>query len=658
MALLDFLRIFQTTEKFYAFCIILLFQTQLSYSNPYSDPANDHSANSSSIKLSTPEECARECQDHEKPKNCYYTFHIEFYTTQGPACDVETGRDQCIQGDGVEKTLIPINRQLPGPLIKTCLNDRIIVDVENAATGMEVTIHWHGIFQNGFQYYDGVPYVTQCPIASSSTFRYDFVVKNSGTHWYHSHIWTHLLDGQYGPLIIQDPPSKNPHRDLYDKDEIIIFLSDWMHELSLERYPGWVRHNPGQLPENILINGLGNYTDPVTGQTTNGSLTEYTVKKGERHRIRLINSFSTVCVGELRIEGHKLVVIAQDGANVKPKTVDKIISSSGERVDFILTANQSVDSYWIQVRGIGACASSQIQQLAILRYDGGPTVPTTPLLTYNDTVNSVTYNSLNGTECNTNNTQNAVCANQVEAFDTDPDLLKVEPDERYILPLWFFVYNQDGDKKLFRPNKYPRYFSSAADSEVAATFNNISHVEPSAPLLSQRSSRETICKENVQNDCTEPCTCADVINAKLNNIVELVIYDEVPQPGLYHPFHLHGYEFRVFSMGDFGGRNISRSDIEGVIDQHTQRLKNKEYSNPPGKDTIKLINGGYAIIRFKADNPGWWLLHCHFTWHQITGMELIIHVGDKSDLPPVPRGFPVCNNWRPAVDTLKDFYNL
>lgn len=69
----------------------------------------------------------------------------------------------------------------------------------------------------------------------------------------------------------------------------------------------------------------------------------------------------------------------------------------------------------------------------------------------------------------------------------------------------------------------------------------------------------------------------------------------MPLPGLYHPFHLHGYEFRVFSMGDFGGRNISRSDIEGVIDQHTQRLKNGEYSNPPGKDTIKLINGGYAI---------------------------------------------------------------
>lgn len=64
-----------------------------------------------------------------------------------------------------------------------------------------------------------------------------------------------------------------------------------------------------------------------------------------------------------------------------------------------------------------------------------------------------------------------------------------------------------------------------AGSEIAATFN-ISHVEPSAPLLSQRTSRQTICKENVQNDCTESCTCSDVINAQLNNIVELVIYDE------------------------------------------------------------------------------------------------------------------------------------
>lgn len=56
-------------------------------------------------------------------------------------------------------------------VLQVCVNDRIIVDVENAALGNEVTLHWHGIFQNGYQYYDGVPYVTQCPIPSSTTFR-------------------------------------------------------------------------------------------------------------------------------------------------------------------------------------------------------------------------------------------------------------------------------------------------------------------------------------------------------------------------------------------------------------------------------------------------------------------------------------------------------
>ena len=74
---------------------------------------------------------------------------------------------------------------------------------------------------------------------------------------------------------------------------------------------------------------------------------------------------------------------------------------------------------------------------------------------------------------------------------------------------------------------------------------------------------------------------------------------------LHHPFHLHGYEFNVFTIGQFlPSRNISRADIDKVIEQHTERLQNGEYENPPGKDTVKIPMGGYAIIRFKANNPG------------------------------------------------------
>lgn len=53
--------------------------------------------------------------------------------------------------------------------------------------GMELTIHWHGVWQRGTQYSDGVPYVTQCPILNGNTFRYQWVAGNAGTHFWHAH---------------------------------------------------------------------------------------------------------------------------------------------------------------------------------------------------------------------------------------------------------------------------------------------------------------------------------------------------------------------------------------------------------------------------------------------------------------------------------------
>ena len=90
--------------------------------------------------------------------------------------------------------------------------------------------------------------------------RYQFKAENSGTNFYHSHISTHMLDGQNGPLIVKDPPSENPHHNLYDEDEHVIMLNDWMHEFSVERFPGRIRHGIGQTADNFLINGRGNWT--------------------------------------------------------------------------------------------------------------------------------------------------------------------------------------------------------------------------------------------------------------------------------------------------------------------------------------------------------------------------------------------------------------
>jgi len=42
----------------------------------------------------------------------------------------------------------------------------------------------------------------------------------------------------------------------------------------------------------------------------------------------------------------------------------------GERVDFILHANQTPGYYWLHVRGLGECEEKYIYQLAILAYEG------------------------------------------------------------------------------------------------------------------------------------------------------------------------------------------------------------------------------------------------------------------------------------------------
>lgn len=46
---------------------------------------------------------------------------------------------------------------------------------------------------------------------------------------------------------------------------------------------------------------------------------------------------------------------------------------------------------------------------------------------------------------------------------------------------------------------------------------------------------------------------------------------------------------------------------------------------------------------------GYWLLHCHFVYHLATGMGNVFRVGSRSDVPPVPQGFPRCGNFLPKI---------
>jgi FtsP/CotA-like multicopper oxidase with cupredoxin domain len=49
------------------------------------------------------------------------------------------------------------------------------------------------------------------------------------------------------------------------------------------------------------------------------------------------------------------------------------------------------------------------------------------------------------------------------------------------------------------------------------------------------------------------------------------------------------------------------------------------------RDTVLIPSRGYAVLRFRADNPGVWLFHCHILWHLATGMAMLVDVmGDPA----------------------------
>lgn len=54
----------------------------------------------------------------------------------------------------------------------------------------------------------------------------------------------------------------------------------------------------------------------------------------------------------------------------------------GERYDFVISADQPVGAYWVQLRGLGECGIKRAQNLAILRYARGPYQPSTAAPTY------------------------------------------------------------------------------------------------------------------------------------------------------------------------------------------------------------------------------------------------------------------------------------
>lgn len=209
---------------------------------------------------------------------------------------------------------------VPGPLIRARQGERLLIDFENGLAE-PTTIHWHGLrIVNAM---DGVPGLTQPPIAPGEHFIYEFDLPDAGLFWHHPHLRSseQLARGLYGVLLVEEPDPLKVDRDL------VWVLDDWRL-----RGAGAIAEDFGHRNDISHEGRLGNMVT-VNGQR----LGDFTVRSGERLRLRLLNA-ANARVFALRFDDLMPVVIAYDGQPVEPHVPanKRILLGSGMRAELIL----------------------------------------------------------------------------------------------------------------------------------------------------------------------------------------------------------------------------------------------------------------------------------------------------------------------------------
>ena len=110
--------------------------------------------------------------------------------------------------------------------------------------------------------------------------------------------------------------------------------------------------------------------------------------------------------------------------------------------------------------------------------------------------------------------------------------------------------------------------------------------------------------------------------AKKNELIDLILQNTVALDGVCvtHPFHLHGHKFWLHSQGT--GLYQRSTPIDRPVLRDTSILYAFPFGNHTSSDHRQPC--GWIKLRFRANNPGLWMLHCHIGAHAVMGMNILI----------------------------------
>jgi CopA family copper-resistance protein len=263
---------------------------------------------------------------------------------------------------GARRTAQTVNGSLPAPTLRLKEGDTVTLRVTNRLPSGHASIHWHGILLPANM--DGVPGLSFNGIAPGETYVYRFRLRQAGTYWYHSHSAFQEQLGVYGALVIEP---REPEPFHADRDHVVL-LSDWTDEnpervfAKLKKQSGYYnrhRQTVDDFVREAREQGLGatladrkawagmrmtptdladvsgaTYTYLMNGTAPAANWTGL-FRPGERVRLRLING-SSMSHFDVRIPGLRMTVVAADGLNVHPVTVEELRIATAETIDVIV----------------------------------------------------------------------------------------------------------------------------------------------------------------------------------------------------------------------------------------------------------------------------------------------------------------------------------
>ncbi|KAK6145562.1 hypothetical protein DH2020_022382 [Rehmannia glutinosa] len=314
------------------------------------------------------------------------------------------------------------------------------------------------------------------------------------------------------------------------------------------------------------------------------------VDSGETNLLRVVNSGLNQQLF-FKVANHKLTVVGADASYVKPFTTSVLMLGPGQTTDVLITADQPPAKYYIAARAYASAQGAPFDNTtttAILEYKSAacsakcakvkPIMPTMPA--FNDTATATAFTT--------------------SFRSPGKTLVPTKIDHNLFFTVGLGLNNCPRGARA-------RNCQGPNGTRFAASMNNVSFVLPSNFSLLQAHQQgipgvfttdfpanppvKFDYTGNVSRSMWQPIRGTKLYKLKYGESVQVVLQGTSIFTAENHPIHLHGYDFYIVAEG-FGNFNPSRDTAKFNL------------VNPPLRNTASVPVGGWAVIRFVADNPG------------------------------------------------------